>query len=502
MKKAKISLFVLLLCVGLSAATLTGCSFKDSDSKNKERAECFLTEFFTINSDGRNDELMTNFQNNSELFTDEAVLNDALKEYCNGVSAYLTDECLNKLLAERTMWKLDAAFLGAGSNWKISALDIQDTSGDDSYGFNAELSAGGEVKELSGTLSFTADNLISSVLLDDYQAQFETSHPNWAEGIEEYGVGYYLKPVNYQATAVDFFREKASEKMMELRKADRRELEESEGKELVDEIRRWCSQNAEKDFAGLCYQKENDYWILYYNKSVDGLSIWYEPELTEEMELKVRVCYTYTPVVNQAKGVWCLEKISSPIPIAKMIGYDDKTYDILFYDDFSKNSAEEDYLKDASNLYGINGGMVPRWDCRYILHDLITEGAVKGDTDTSIKPDVIGELKVSDEVKKEIRGIYKSEWAGKDGLMVHKNDDVYWIYYCNRNSKKDADISICLEGNKLVMNCYDDAEYLFDIEPFCWKLFAVKSPVTIEQVEIITGDDCWTLETDTHFLQN
>lgn len=466
-------IFILLLCVGLSAAALTGCSLKDSDSKNKELADRFLTEFFTINSDGRNDELMTNLQNNSELFTDGAVLNDALKEYYSGVSEYLTDECLDQLITARTMWRLDAAFLGAGSSWKISALDIQNTSEADSYVFHAELSAGEEVKELSGTLSFAADHLISSVLLDDYQAQFETSHPNWAEGLDEYGVGYYIKPVDYQA--------------------DLRELEEAEGKELVDEIRRWCSQNAEKDFDSLCYQKGNDYWILYRNKAASGLSIWCEPELTEKMELKVRVCYTYPPVINQAKGVWCLEKISSPIPIAKMIGYDDKTYDILFYDDFSKSSAGEDYLKDASNLYGINGGMVPRWDCRYILHDLITEGTVKGDTDTSVKPDVIGDLKVSDEVKKEIREIYKSEWAGKEGLMVHKIDDVYWIYYCNRNSKKDADISICLEGSKLVMNCYDNAEYLFDIEPFCWKLFAVKSPIEIEQVEIITGDDRQTV---------
>lgn len=481
-------IFILLLCVGLSTAVLTGCSLKDSDSKNKELADRFLTEFFTINSDGRNDELMTNLQNNSELFTDGAVLNDALKEYYSGVSEYLTDECLDQLITARTMWRLDAAFLGAGNKWTISTLDIQNTSEEDSYHFNVELSAGGEVKELSGTLSLAADHLISSVLLDDYQDQFETSHPNWAEDIEEYGVGYYLKPVNYQAAAVDFFGEKASEKTMELRKADLRELEEAEGKELVDEIRRWCSQNAEKDVDSLCYQKGNDYWILYRNKAASGLSIWCEPELTEEMELKVRVCYTYAPVVNQAKGVWCLEKISSPIPITKMIGYDDKTYDILFYDDFSKGSAGEDYLKDVSNLYGINGGMVPRWDCRYILHDLITEGTVKGDTDTSVKPDVIGDLKASDEVEKEIREIYKSEWAGKDGLMVHKIDDVYWIYYCDRNSKKDADISICLEGSKLVMNCYDNAEYLFDIEPFCWKLFAVKSPVAIEQVEITTGD--------------
>lgn len=97
------------------------------------------------------------------------------------------------------MWRLDADFLGAGNEWTISALDIQNTSEADSYGFHAELSAGEEVKELSGTLSFTADHLIASVLLDDYQDRFETSHPNWAEGLEEYGVGYYIKPVDYQA---------------------------------------------------------------------------------------------------------------------------------------------------------------------------------------------------------------------------------------------------------------------------------------------------------------
>ena len=75
----------------------------------------FLTEFLTINSDGRNDELMANLQNNSELFTDEAVLKNVLTTYYSGVSAYLTDECLNQLLAERTMWRLDADFLGAGN---------------------------------------------------------------------------------------------------------------------------------------------------------------------------------------------------------------------------------------------------------------------------------------------------------------------------------------------------------------------------------------------------
>ena len=91
MKKAKRSLFVLLLCVGLSAAMFTGCALKSNDSKNKELAYTFLTEFLTINSDGRNDELMTNLQNNSELFTDEAVLHDALEEYYHGVSEYLTD---------------------------------------------------------------------------------------------------------------------------------------------------------------------------------------------------------------------------------------------------------------------------------------------------------------------------------------------------------------------------------------------------------------------------
>ena len=142
MKKSKRTIFVLLLCAGLSAAMFTGCAFKDSDSQNKELADCFLTEFFTINSDGRNDELMTNLQNNSELFTDEAVLHDALEEYYHGVSEYLTDECFNQLLAERTMWRLDADFLGAGNEWTISALDIQNTSEADSYGFHAELSAG------------------------------------------------------------------------------------------------------------------------------------------------------------------------------------------------------------------------------------------------------------------------------------------------------------------------------------------------------------------------
>ena len=67
MKKSKRTIFVLLLCAGLSAAMFTGCAFKDSDSQNKELADRFLTEFFTINSNGRNDELMTNLQNNSEL---------------------------------------------------------------------------------------------------------------------------------------------------------------------------------------------------------------------------------------------------------------------------------------------------------------------------------------------------------------------------------------------------------------------------------------------------
>lgn len=117
-------IFILLLCVGLGAAALTGCSLKGSDSKNKELAYTFLTEFLTINSGGRNDALMTNLQSNPALFTDEAVLNDALGEYYRGVSEYLTDECLEQLIADRTMWKLDAAFLGAGSNWEITALDI------------------------------------------------------------------------------------------------------------------------------------------------------------------------------------------------------------------------------------------------------------------------------------------------------------------------------------------------------------------------------------------
>lgn len=178
---------------------------------------------------------------------------------------------------------------------------------------------------------------------------------------------------------------------------------------------------------------------------------WYEPELTEEMELKLRVCYTYA---DGAEGVWCLQKISSPVPVEKIIGYDDKTYDILFYDDFSNVSADLDPCKDVRNMYGINGGVVPRWDCRYILHDLITEGIEEeGDVDTSVKAEVLGDFKVSDEVKEELRQIYTKEWKGKEGLMVHKTED------------------------------------LFDIEPFCWKLFAVKSSIEIKQIELTADDD-------------
>lgn len=76
MKKVNRWIFILLLCAALIAAMFAGCSLKSSDSKNKERAEDFLTEFLTINSNGRNDELMKNLQNNSDIFTDEAVLND------------------------------------------------------------------------------------------------------------------------------------------------------------------------------------------------------------------------------------------------------------------------------------------------------------------------------------------------------------------------------------------------------------------------------------------
>ena len=191
-----------------------------------------------------------------------------------------------------------------------------------------------------------------------------------------------------------------------------------------------------------------------------------------------------------AEGVWCLQKISSPVPVEKIIGYDDKTYDILFYDDFSNASADVDPCKDVRNMYGINGGVVPRWDCRYILHDLITEGIEEeGDVDTSVKAEVLGDFKVSDEVKEELRQIYTKEWKGKEGLMVHKTEDAYWIYYCDKSSKKDADISINIENNNLIMNCHSDAEYLFDIEPFCWKLFAVKSSIEIKQIELTAGDD-------------
>ena len=52
-------MLVLLLCVGLGAAALTGCSLKGSDSENKALADRFLTEFLTMNSGGRNDALMT-----------------------------------------------------------------------------------------------------------------------------------------------------------------------------------------------------------------------------------------------------------------------------------------------------------------------------------------------------------------------------------------------------------------------------------------------------------
>lgn len=317
MKKANKRILILLLCFALLVTMFTGCSTKSSTSSKADLAKEFLTEFFTINSKTRNDALMANFKNNSDIFTDESAFIDELKEYYSGVAKYLTDECLDKLIEERTMWKLDGIFLGAKSSWEISALDIQNASDTDSYNFNVELSSDEEIKKLSGSLSFTADNLISSVILDDYQEQFEQSNPNWAEGLEEYGVGYFIKPLDYQAAVVDYFSEE----------------------------------------------------------------------------------------------VWCLEKISSPIPVKKVIGYDDKTYDILFYDDFSNGSADVDPGKDVINFYGINGGIVPRWDCRYILYDLITEGIEEeGDVDTSVKPEVLGDFKVSDEVKEEIRQVYTKDW--------------------------------------------------------------------------------------------
>lgn len=63
---------------------------------------------------------------------------------------------------------------------------------------------------------------------------------NRAEGLEEYGVGYFIKPVDYQAAVVDYFSEEVSEEIRKSREAELRELEEREGKELVDEIRIWC----------------------------------------------------------------------------------------------------------------------------------------------------------------------------------------------------------------------------------------------------------------------
>ena len=50
MKKAKRTIFVLLLCAGLSAAMFTGCGLKGSDSRNMELADRFLSEFFSFTS--------------------------------------------------------------------------------------------------------------------------------------------------------------------------------------------------------------------------------------------------------------------------------------------------------------------------------------------------------------------------------------------------------------------------------------------------------------------
>ena len=323
----------------------------------------------------------------------------------------------------------------------------------------------------------------------DSQEQTETGTPSWAEGLEESGVGYYIKPVDYQAAAVDFFYEDASDDMKEIWKGELSELERSEGKELVSEIRNWCSQNLSEDSAGLCYQKGSDYWILYYNRNVTGLNAWCEPELTANKELKIRVCYTYAEG-DTDEGVWFLEKISSPVSVTKIICYDDITYDVLFYEDFSGSSTDEDYFSDVSNLYGVggSGGAVPQWDCRYVLHDLIATSGSEGEVDTSLKPEVIGDYKLTSEEKKAVREKYKKEWAGKDGLMVYKASDTYWIYYCDSNSKKDADVEFTLEGNTLLMSYNNDDPYMSNIEPYCWKLFAVKSPTEIKQIELTAGD--------------
>lgn len=47
-----------------------------------------------------------------------------------------------------------------------------------------------------------------------------SSKADLAEGLEEYGVGYFIKPLDYQAA-------------------------------VVDEIRTWCSKNLDKDSEGL-----------------------------------------------------------------------------------------------------------------------------------------------------------------------------------------------------------------------------------------------------------
>lgn len=141
MKKANKRILILLLCFALLVTMFAGCSTKSSTSSKADLAKEFLTEFFTINSKTRNDALMANFKNNSDVFTDETAFIDELKEYYSGVAKYLTDECLDKLIEERTMWKLDGIFLGAKSSWEISALDIQNASDADSYNFNVELSS-------------------------------------------------------------------------------------------------------------------------------------------------------------------------------------------------------------------------------------------------------------------------------------------------------------------------------------------------------------------------
>ncbi len=310
-------MIAVILCAVLISTVFSGCSLRSNEAKNRELANGFLTELFTINSNGRNDELMSKIKNDSDMFTDEDKFHDALTDYCSGISEYLSDDCLDKMIAEGTLWNLDAWFLGAGGDWIISSLIINKVDDADSYDFEAELSSDEEVKQLSGTLSFTEDNLISSINIADYLNQFERTKLNWADSFNTEVDGYFIKPVRYRAISDDIFAEPPVMNI-ELRSFYLKELVETEGKELVDEIRNWCIENSDKESACFCYKKGRDCWILYYDKNAEPRCAWYEPTLTYERDLKVYIKNTYWELKNVPKGIWCLEKISLPVPVNKI----------------------------------------------------------------------------------------------------------------------------------------------------------------------------------------